>query len=59
MEELTTDCLIVGGGGAGVMAALHAYDANPELDITIVVKGLVAQSGCTRPALRPSWTSRS
>lgn len=48
MNELTTDLLIVGGGGAGVMAALHAFDANPALDITIVVKGLVAQSGCTR-----------
>ena len=48
LDEQTTDCLIVGGGGAGVMAALHAYDANPDLDITVVVKGLVAQSGCTR-----------
>jgi succinate dehydrogenase / fumarate reductase flavoprotein subunit/fumarate reductase flavoprotein subunit len=48
LEELTTDCLIVGGGGAGVMAALHAHDADPRLDITVVVKGLVAQSGCTR-----------
>jgi succinate dehydrogenase / fumarate reductase flavoprotein subunit/fumarate reductase flavoprotein subunit len=48
MERLDTDLLIVGGGGAGVMAALHAYDADPTLDITIVVKGLVAQSGCTR-----------
>ncbi|MGI8424266.1 MAG: FAD-binding protein [Chloroflexota bacterium] len=48
MNELTTDLLIVGGGGAGVMAALHASEANPELDITLVVKGLVAQSGCTR-----------
>ncbi len=47
METLTTDLLII-GGGAGVMAALHAFDANPELDVTIVVKGLVAQSGCTR-----------
>ena len=48
MNELRTDLLIIGGGGAGVMAALHASDANPALDITIVVKGLVAQSGCTR-----------
>src|SRR5438067_829734 len=48
MDLLTTDLLIVGGGGAGVMAALHAFDANPDLDVTIVVKGLVAQSGCTR-----------
>jgi fumarate reductase flavoprotein subunit len=44
METLTTDLLIIGGGGAGVMAALHAFDANPDLDVTIVVKGLVAQS---------------
>ncbi|CAA9211398.1 MAG: Fumarate reductase flavoprotein subunit [uncultured Chloroflexi bacterium] len=48
MNELKTDLLIIGGGGAGVMAALHAFDANPALDVTIVVKGLVAQSGCTR-----------
>jgi succinate dehydrogenase/fumarate reductase flavoprotein subunit len=48
VEVLTTDILIIGGGGAGVMAALHAYDADPTLDIMIVVKGLVAQSGCTR-----------
>jgi len=48
MDTVITDLLIVGGGGAGVMAALHAFDANPELDVTIVVKGLVAQSGCTR-----------
>jgi succinate dehydrogenase / fumarate reductase flavoprotein subunit/fumarate reductase flavoprotein subunit len=48
LEQLATDLLIIGGGGAGVMAALHAYDADPALDVTIVVKGLVAQSGCTR-----------
>lgn len=47
-EALTTDLLIIGGGGAGVMAALHAADAAPDLDVTLVVKGLVAQSGCTR-----------
>jgi succinate dehydrogenase / fumarate reductase flavoprotein subunit/fumarate reductase flavoprotein subunit len=48
LHELVTDLLIIGGGGAGVMAALHACDADPALDVTIVVKGLVAQSGCTR-----------
>jgi len=48
MNELQTDLLIIGGGGAGVMAALHATEANPDLDVTLVVKGLVAQSGCTR-----------
>ena len=48
MNEITTDVLILGGGGAGTMAALHASAANPDLTISLVVKGLVAQSGCTR-----------
>ena len=30
------------------MAALHAYDANPELNIVLAVKGLAGKSGCTR-----------
>ncbi|MGH7715927.1 MAG: FAD-binding protein, partial [Vulcanimicrobiaceae bacterium] len=30
------------------MAALHAYDLNPELKIVVVAKGLVGKSGCTR-----------
>lgn len=44
----TTDILILGAGGAGLMAALHAHDANPDLDITIAVKGLLGKCGCTR-----------
>jgi succinate dehydrogenase/fumarate reductase flavoprotein subunit len=47
-EELICDFLILGSGGAGLMAALHAYDANPRLKIVVVAKGLVGKSGCTR-----------
>jgi len=43
-----TDILILGAGGAGLFAALHAFAANPALDITIAVKGLLGKSGCTR-----------
>jgi succinate dehydrogenase/fumarate reductase flavoprotein subunit len=48
IEVLKTDILILGSGGAGLLAALHAFDANSALDITIVVKGLFGKSGCTR-----------
>lgn len=43
-----TDILIIGTGGAGLFAALHAHKANPGLDITITVKGLLGKCGCTR-----------
>jgi fumarate reductase flavoprotein subunit len=48
MRELRTDILILGAGGAGLFAALHAREAAPELDITIAVKGLLGKCGCTR-----------
>ena len=48
MNRLKTDILIVGAGGAGLFAALHAQRANPALDITIAVKGLLGKCGCTR-----------
>ena len=48
IETLKTDILILGSGGAGLFAALHAKQANPSLDITIAVKGLLGKSGCTR-----------
>jgi fumarate reductase flavoprotein subunit len=43
-----TDILILGSGGAGLFAALHAYQANPDLHITVASKGLLGKSGCTR-----------
>ncbi|MDW8045529.1 MAG: FAD-binding protein [Nitrososphaerota archaeon] len=46
--EIQTDILIIGGGGAALNAVLHAYDQNPELNITMVVKGLVGKCGCSR-----------
>ena len=45
---LRTDILILGAGGAGMMAALHAFWRDPSLNITLVAKGLLGKSGCTR-----------
>ena len=63
-----TDILILGSGGAGLFAALHAHAADPALDITVATKGLLGKCGCTRmvqggynvalnPATRSSATS--
>src|SRR5262245_113534 len=48
VETRDTDILILGAGGAGLLAALHAKRADPELDVTIAVKGLLGKCGCTR-----------
>ena len=48
LERLSTDILILGSGGAGLFAALHAHAADPALDITIATKGLLGKCGCTR-----------
>ncbi len=48
IETHQTDLLIIGAGGAGLFAALHALQANPELDVTVAVKGLLGKCGCTR-----------
>ncbi len=48
VETSKTDVLILGSGGAGLFAALHAKQANPDLDVIIAVKGLLGKSGCTR-----------
>jgi fumarate reductase flavoprotein subunit len=48
VEHLKTDILILGSGGAGLFAALHALKANPDLDVTVASKGLLGKCGCTR-----------
>ncbi|RPJ48077.1 MAG: FAD-binding protein [Betaproteobacteria bacterium] len=48
MKTIKTDILILGSGGAGLFAALHAHQHNPALSITVAVKGLLGKSGCTR-----------
>lgn len=48
MKEIDTDILVLGSGGAGLLAALHAKRAVPDLSVTIAVKGLLGKCGCTR-----------
>ena len=48
LERHDTDILILGTGGAGLFAALHAKKAAPNLKITLAVKGLIGKCGCTR-----------
>ena len=48
LKRITTDILILGSGGAGLFAALHAHQANAGLSITVAVKGLLGKCGCTR-----------
>lgn len=47
-DEVLTDVAVIGSGGAGLLCVLHAYDADPDLDITVISKGAVGRSGCTR-----------
>ncbi|HEY8050020.1 MAG TPA: FAD-binding protein, partial [Ramlibacter sp.] len=47
-RTVQTDVLILGSGGAGLFAALHAHKAAPSLKITVAVKGLLGKCGCTR-----------
>jgi len=47
-ETIETDVLILGAGGAGLFAALHAQAAAPDISITVAVKGLLGKCGCTR-----------
>ncbi|MDP7651256.1 MAG: FAD-binding protein [Rhodospirillales bacterium] len=48
LERHETDILILGSGGAGLFAALHAKQSAPELRVTVAVKGLMGKCGCTR-----------
>ena len=43
-----TDVLILGRGGAGLLAAIHAHDINSAMKTTVATKALVGKSGCTR-----------
>jgi fumarate reductase flavoprotein subunit len=47
IARLRTDILVLGSGGAGLFAALHAHQAAPQLSITVAVKGLLGKCGCT------------
>ncbi len=44
-ETISTDVLIIGGGGAGLRAAVEARDHGAS--VTMVVKGKYGNSGCT------------
>src|SRR5947199_1130641 len=48
IDAAEADVLILGAGGAGLCAGLHAADASPKLRGTVVVKGLLGRGGCTR-----------
>jgi len=48
LRTIDTDVAIIGSGGAGLMCVLHLADHAPELDATVVSKGAIGRSGCTR-----------
>src|SRR6202045_415795 len=48
IERATGDIVILGSGGAGLFAALHAQRADPDLAIMVATKGLLGKCGCTR-----------
>lgn len=48
IERSKADIVILGSGGAGLFAALHAHAAGADLDIVIATKGLLGKCGCTR-----------
>ncbi len=45
---VTTDILILGAGGAGLCAALHAADSGKKIKILLVAKAIVGKGGCSR-----------
>lgn len=38
MELFSTDVLVVGGGGAGLRAAIAAVEARPDLRVAVISK---------------------
>jgi len=45
---IETDILILGAGGAGLCAALHAADAGKKVKILLVTKAIIGKGGCSR-----------
>ena len=45
---IETDLLILGAGGAGLCAALHAADAGKKIRVLIVAKSVIGKGGCSR-----------
>jgi succinate dehydrogenase/fumarate reductase flavoprotein subunit len=43
---IETDVLIIGGGSAGIMAAIRAKEVNPDQNVVIFEKGEIKYSGC-------------
>ncbi|MBI2896109.1 MAG: FAD-binding protein, partial [Deltaproteobacteria bacterium] len=46
LVHLECDLLILGGGAAGCLAAVHARELDPNLDVLVLEKAHVARSGC-------------
>ena len=42
------DILVLGAGGAGLCAALHAADAGKKIKILLVTKAIIGKGGCSR-----------
>lgn len=47
-EVIETDIAVIGSGGAGLFAVLKAKEIRADLDITLISKGAIGRSGCTR-----------
>jgi len=45
---IETDLLILGAGGAGLCAALHATDSGEKIKILLVTKSIIGKGGCSR-----------
>jgi len=45
---IQTDILILGAGGAGLCAALHAADSGEKIKILVVTKSIIGKGGCSR-----------
>lgn len=45
-EQVETDVLVIGGGGAGAFAAIYAAREVPR--VSLIEKGIFGQAGCTR-----------